>query len=66
MRHEPSSGYDDPAVNYRVTWKNFGEGGEVHERILTDRDQAWDFYQDKQRSSRSYAATWDHVPARES
>lgn len=66
MRHEPASGYEDPTVDYRVTWKNYGEGGEVQEQILSNRDQAWDLYQDKQHSARSYAATWDHIPAQES
>lgn len=64
MRHEPTSGHDDPELNYRVTWKTFnfdGPDGE-HERIFTDRDQAWSFYEDAQKG-KSYGATWEHIPA---
>lgn len=64
MRHEPTSGYEDPNLNYLVTWKLFeDEGGEAHEQVFTSRDQGWDFYQDKLKSRRSYGATWAHIPA---
>lgn len=62
-RHEPSSGYEDASLNYRVTWRSVNEGGATHEQILTSRDQGWDFYQDKQRSPWAYEATWEHIPA---
>lgn len=63
MRHEPSSGIENATLNYLVTWRSVAEGGETHERLFTDRDQGWDFYQDMQRSPHAYAVTWDHVPA---
>lgn len=63
MRHEPSSGYEDPSLNYRVTWRSVDEGGTTHEEIFTSRDQGWDFYQSKQKSPNAYAATWEHIPA---
>jgi hypothetical protein len=63
MRHEPSSGYEDPALNYRVTWQVMDGGGDVHEEIFTSRDAGWDFYEMKQRSAKSYNATWEHIPA---
>lgn len=64
MRHEPTSGFEDPDLNYRVTWRSVNEGGTTHERIFTSRDQGWDFYQDMQKSPRAYGATWEHIPAR--
>lgn len=67
MRHEPTSGYEDPSLNYRVTWKSSLDGGsEIHEKIFISRDQGWDFYQDMQKSWRAYAETWEHIPAEES
>lgn len=63
MRHEPTSGYEDASLNYRVTWKVVDGGGEVHEEIFTSRDQGWDFYQAKQKSAYAYGATWEHIPA---
>lgn len=63
MRHEPTSGYEDPSLNYRVTWRAVDEAGQTHERTFTSRDQGWDFYQDMKKSSRAYAATWEHIPA---
>lgn len=63
MRHEPTSGYEDPSLNYRVTWKTVDGDGETQERIFTSRDQGWDFYEMKQKSTHSYGATWEHVPA---
>lgn len=63
VRHEPSSGYEDPSLNYRVTWQSVDEGGTTHERIFTSRDQGWDFYEQKKRSAGSYNATWEHIPA---
>jgi len=64
MRHEPTSGYEDPSRNYRVTWKSYDEGDDtVYEEIFTSRDQGWDFYQAKKKSPRAYGATWDHIPA---
>lgn len=44
LRHEPTSGYEDPNLNYRVTWKD--ASGETQERIFTSRHQGWDFYED--------------------
>lgn len=63
MRHEPTSGYEDPSKNYRVTWKEVDGDGEVFEEVFTSRDQGWDFYESKKGSSKSYGATWDHIPA---
>ena len=63
MRHEPTSGYDDPSLNYRVTWQSVDESGATHERVFDDRDNGWDFYQDKQGSADAYGVTWDHIPA---
>jgi hypothetical protein len=62
MRHEPTSGYEDDRLNYRVTWKSMDDG-DVHEEIFVSRDQGWDFYQMKQKSAHSYGATWEHIPA---
>lgn len=62
MRHEPTSGVDDPNLNYQVTWKSVNDG-ETHERVFSDRDEGWDFYEDKQNSADSYKATWEHIPA---
>lgn len=63
MRHEPTSGYEDSSLNYRVTWRSLEEDdGKTYEKVFTSRDQGWDFYQDKQKSSRAYGATWDHIP----
>lgn len=61
MRHEPTSGYEDPSLNYRVTW--MVDGGEVHERIFTSRDQGWDFCESKRKSADAYKVTWEHIPA---
>ncbi len=58
MRHEPSSGFEDESLNYRVTWE---AGGETHEEIFTNRDQGWDRYQQMQRDASN--ATWEHIPA---
>lgn len=63
LRHEPSSGYEDPSVNYRVTWRVMDSGGETREKTFTNRDQGWDFYQDMQKSPHAYGATWEHFPA---
>lgn len=63
MRHESSSGLEDPDVNYRVTWSPEGGGGETYERIFTGRDHGWDFYLDVKKSTSAYNVTWDHVPA---
>jgi hypothetical protein len=38
MRHEPSSGYDDAMLNYRVSWTIMDSGG-AGERIFTSGDQ---------------------------
>lgn len=64
MRHEPTSGYEDPALNYRVTWKSLDEDDDnLYEEIFTSRDQGWDFYQAKKKSARAYGATFDHIRA---
>lgn len=63
VRHEPTSGYEDPSLNYRVTWRSVDEGGTTHEQVFTSRDQGWDFYEQKQKSADAYAVTWDHIPA---
>lgn len=63
MRHEPTSGHDDPSLHYRVTWHSVDEAGMAYERIFTERDQVWDFYQDMQGSARAYSVTWEHVAA---
>lgn len=63
MRHEPTSGYEDATLNYRVAWTVMDSGGETRERIFTSRDQGWDFYQDMQKSHHAYKVTWDHIPA---
>lgn len=63
MRHEPTSGYEDPSLNYRVTWRSVDEGGTTHDEVFTSRDQGWDFYQQKQGSAGAYDVTWEHIPA---
>jgi len=63
MRHEPTSGYEDPSLKYRVTWRSVEESGKTYEKVFTSRDQGWDFYQDMQKSPRAYGATWEHIPA---
>ena len=63
MRHEPTSGYEDSSLNYRVTWKSVDGGNETHERVFTNMDHGWDFYQDMQKSPGAYGATWEHIPA---
>lgn len=63
MRHEPTSGYEDASLNYRVTWRSVGANGETREKVFTSRDQGWDFYQDMQKSANAYGATWEHIPA---
>ena len=64
MRHEPTSGYEDPSLKYRVTWKSLEEDdGKIYEEVFTSRDQGWDFYQDMQKSPSAYGATWEHIPA---
>lgn len=64
MRHEPTSGYEDPTLNYRVTWKSLDEDDDnLYEEIFTSRDQGWDFYQAKKKSARAYRATFDHIRA---
>lgn len=63
MRHEPSSGFEDPSLNYVVSWTVIDSGGETREERFTSRDQGWDFYQSMQRSADAYNVTWDHVPA---
>ena len=63
MRHEPTSGYEDPSLNYRVTWKVMDSGGVVEERIFISRDEGWDFYESKKKSPHAYGATWEHIPA---
>ncbi|GAA2927392.1 hypothetical protein GCM10010458_06910 [Microbacterium luteolum] len=64
MRHEPTSGYEDATLNYRVAWTIMDSGGQTDERIFTSRDQAWDYYQDMQKSRRVYNVSWEHIPAR--
>lgn len=59
MRHEASSGYEDPTLNYRVTWRS--SDGATQERVFTSRDHGWDFYQDLRKETSS--ATWEHIPA---
>lgn len=61
MRHEPTSGYEDPSLNYRVTWRS--EGGEIHEKVFTNRDHGWDFYQDVKKWPGCYDETWEFIPA---
>ena len=63
MRHEPSSGYEDPSLNYLVTWRSVDEGGARHEEVFTSRDQGWDFYEGKRKSAHAYDVTWEHIPA---
>lgn len=63
MRHEPTTGYEDPSLNYRVRWKSVDEGGKAYERVFTSRDQGWDFYQDKKKSPRAYDVDWTHISA---
>lgn len=53
VKHEPSSGYEDFNLNYRVTWRSVDGSGESHERIFTSRDQGWDFCQDMRKSPRA-------------
>jgi hypothetical protein len=63
VRHEPTSGYEDPSLNYRVTWRSLDEGGTTHEKVFTSRDYGWDFYEMKRKSADAYAVTWEHIPA---
>lgn len=63
MRHEPTSGYEDASLNYLVTWQPMDGSGETHERVFTNRDAGWDFYQDKKKSAHASGATWTHIPA---
>lgn len=63
MRHEPTSGYEDPSLNYRVTWRSMKESGKTYEKVFTGRDEGWDFYQNRQRSADAYGETWEHIPA---
>ncbi len=63
MRHEPTSGIEDPSLNYRVTWRSVARNGETMEKIFTNRDHGWDFYQDIQKRAGCYAPTWEHIPA---
>ena len=51
---------DGEPISYRVSWKNIDEPGEF-ERIFTDVDQAYDFYQSKRKSYGSYGATYEHL-----
>ncbi len=62
VRHEPSNGYEDPTLNYRITWRSVDEDGTTHEQGFTSRDQGWDFYEQKRRSASACAVTWDHIP----
>jgi hypothetical protein len=64
MRHEPTSGYEDATLNYRVTWRSVDDGGSTHEEIFVSRDQGWDFYERQRKSPDAYAVTWEHIPAR--
>lgn len=50
MRHESTSGYEDPSLNYRVAWTIMDSGGATDERVFTSRDHGWDFYQDMRKS----------------
>ena len=63
MRHEPTSGYEDPTLNYRVTWRSVDEGGATHEETFTSRDTGWDFYESQKKSAGAYSVTWKHIPA---
>lgn len=63
MRHEPTSGYEDPSLNYRVTWIVMDSGGRREERIFTSRDAGWDFKEDMEKSLHAYSVTWEHIPA---
>jgi hypothetical protein len=63
MRHEPTSGYEDSSLNYRVTWRSVDEGGKTYERVFTSTDDGWDFKEDKERSANAYGVTWEHIPA---
>lgn len=60
MRHEPSSGVEDPSRNYRVTWRSVDEGGTTYEEIFTNRDQGWDRYEELQKAAYAYDATWGY------
>lgn len=62
MRHEPTTGYEDPKLNYRVAWRS-ADDGQSHEKIFTSRDQGWDFYQDIQRVPGALGVSWEHIPA---
>lgn len=63
MRHEPTSGYEDATLNYRVAWTIMDSGGQRDEQIFISRDEGWDFYQSMQKSHRAYNVTWEHIPA---
>ena len=47
-------------ISYRVTWKETDEPGEF-ERIFTDVDQTYDFYQSKLKGRGSYGAAYEHL-----
>lgn len=63
VRHEPTSGIEDASLNYRVAWRSVAESGATHERIFTNRDHGWDFYQDMQKGAGAYNVTWEHIAA---
>lgn len=62
MRHEPTTGVEDPNFHYRITWRSV-DTGQDHEEVFTSRDQGWDFYQDMQRTPGALSVSWEHIPA---
>ncbi|MCR6706212.1 MAG: hypothetical protein NVV66_16480 [Cellulomonas sp.] len=44
-----------------MTWKATGGDGTVFERIFKDIDDGYDWYVHRQRSPKSFGATWEHV-----
>lgn len=60
MRHEATTGIEDPSCNYRVTWES---DWVTHERIFVSRDEAWDFYQGLKKSRDAFKSTWEIISA---
>lgn len=49
---------------YRVTWKSVEPAQEDHERVFTDIDQGYSFYEMMQRDANSYAVRWNQPSTR--
>jgi len=64
MRHEPTSGYEDPALNYLVSYTSYDNGEIVrHEEVIKFRDTAWDRYQHLQKTTWASEVEYKFIPA---